>query len=153
VQRLSLDTINQNIKSLRKLERISSQREFGKIIGVPSHNINKYENSVIPKPEILRAIALKFHINLHLFITKEITPENYDEFKIERNTEAKLESIINESSNQFKIKRGDIDRVSTFFGDKLTKVEVGDLNDVDRKRIFGDLKSIFMAFNLKLKEF
>ncbi len=148
-----MDIINQNIRALRKFENIKSQSEFGKILGVPSHNINKYENNVIPKPEVLRVIAEKFNINLHLFLTKELTEENYEEFKIEHNTEAKLESLINQSSAEFEIKRGDLDRVTTFFSDKLDRLESGEVNEVDRRKLFGDLRSIFLAFNGKLKEF
>ncbi|MEM9326155.1 MAG: helix-turn-helix transcriptional regulator [Bacteroidota bacterium] len=148
-----MDLINKNIKSLRKLEGIKTQSEFGNIIGVPSHNINKYENSVIPKPEVLRKIAEEFKINLHLFITKELTEENHDKFKIEHNTEAKLENLINESSTNYEITRSDIDRIATFFSDKLQRIEEDNCNDVDRKRLFADLKAIFIAYNQKLRDF
>ena len=148
-----MDLINKNIRGLRKLENIKSQSEFGKIIGVPSHNINKYENSVIPKPEVLRTIAQQFNINLHLFITKEIDDDNYEQFKIEHNTEAKLEDLASMSSNEIEIKRGDLDRVATFFGDKLQRLEDDELNEIDRKKLFGDLRAIFLAFSKKLKEF
>lgn len=148
-----MDLINQNIKTLRKLENIKSQSEFGDIIGVPSHNINKYENNVIPKPEVLRRVAEAFGINLHLFITKELSESNYEEFKIEHNTEAKLENLVNESSNNYEIKRNDIDRIATFFGDKLQRIEDDDCNEVDRRRLFADVKAIFLAYNQKLKDF
>lgn len=148
-----MDLINKNIKTLRKLENIKSQSEFGEIIGVPSHNINKYENNVIPKPDVLRSVAQAFNINLHLFITKEMTESNYEEFKIEHNTEAKLENLVNESTQNFEITRNDIDRIATFFGDKLRRIEEGDTNEVDRRRLFGDLKAIFLAYNQKLKDF
>jgi len=148
-----LDIINHNIKTLRKLENIKSQNEFGLRIGVPSHNINKYENSVIPKPEILRTIAVEFKINLHLFITKELTERNYEEFKIEHNTEAKLESIINQSDSKFEIRRSDLDRVATFFNDKLDLVEGNNINKIDRERLLLDIRSIFIAYNKKLKQF
>ena len=148
-----MDLINKNIKALRKLEGIKSQSEFGGIIGVPSHNINKYENNVIPKPEILRKIAEEFQINLHLFITKELTEANFEEFKIEYNTEAKLEDLVNESTNNYEITRSDIDRIATFFADKLKRIEDDDCNEVDRKRLFGDLRAIFLAYNQKLKDF
>ena len=148
-----MDLINKNIKTLRKLENIKSQGEFGDIIGVPSHNINKYENNVIPKPDILRKVAEEFGINLHLFITKELTEANYEEFKIEYNTEAKLENLVNESSNSYEIKRNDIDRIATFFSDKLQRIEQDDCNEVDRRRLFGDLRAIFLAYNQKLRDF
>ena len=148
-----MDVINQNIKALRKYENIKSQSDFGRRIGVPSHNINKYENGVIPKPEVLRTIASEFGINLHLFITKELTEDNYEQFKIEHNTEAKLEDIANQASNELEITRGDLDRVVTFFADKLEKIEEGEINEIDRKRLFGDIRSIFLAFNKKLKDF
>lgn len=148
-----MDTINHNIRALRKYENIKSQSEFGKLIGVPSHNINKYENGVIPKPEVLRTIAKEFGINLHLFITKELSEENYEQFKIEHNTEAKLEGIAGQSSISYEITRGDLGRVVTFFGDKLNKIEEDELNDIDRKKLFADIRSIFLAFNKKLEEF
>ncbi len=148
-----MDLINHNIKALRKLENIKSQSEFGKIIQVPSHNINKYENGVIPKPEVLRSIAEQFKINLHLFITKELTEENFEQFKIEHNTEAKLEDLASQSSNEIEIKRGDLDRMATFFGDKLERLENDDLNEIDRKKLFADLRAIFLAYNKKLEEF
>ncbi len=148
-----LDIINQNIRSLRKLENIRSQSEFGDRIGVPSHNINKYENNVIPKPEVLRTIASEFGINLHLFITRELTESNFEEFKIEHNTEVKLESLLSEATTEYEIKRGDLDRFATFFSDKLKKLEDDNLNEIDRKKLFNDLRSIFLAFNDKLKEF
>ena len=149
-----MDLINRNIRSLRKLENIKSQSDFASMIGVPSHNINKYENAVIPKPEVLRTIAEKFNINLHLFITKELTEENFEQFKIEHNTEAKLEDLASHSSGmEIEIKRGDLDRVATFFGDKLERLEGDELNEVDRKKLFGDLRAIFLSFNKKLKEF
>ena len=148
-----MDLINKNIRTLRKLENIKSQSDFGKLIGVPSHNINKYENAVIPKPEVLRTIAEEFKINLHLFITKELSESNFEQFKIEYNTEAKLEDLASQSSIEIEIKRGDLDRVVTFFGDKLQRIEEADLNEVDRKKHFGDLRAIFLAYNKKLKEF
>lgn len=148
-----MDIINQNIRTLRKLENIKSQSEFGNIIGVPAHNINKYENNVIPKPEILRSIADKFKIDLHLFITKELTEANFEEFKIEYNTEVKLEGLISEGTTEYQIKRGDLDRFTTLFADKLKRLELDDLNDIDRARLFNDLRSIFLAFNTKLAEF
>lgn len=148
-----MDLININIKALRKLENIKSQSEFGRIIGVPSHNINKYENNVIPKPEVLRSIAESFNINLHLFITKEMTEGNFEEFKIEHNTEAKLENLVNESSQSYEITRNDIDRIATFFSDKLRRIEEDKSNEVDRRRLFADLKAIFLAYNQKLKDF
>ncbi|MEP1096405.1 MAG: helix-turn-helix transcriptional regulator [Cyclobacteriaceae bacterium] len=148
-----MDLINKNIRALRKLKNIKSQSEFGSIIGVPTHNINKYEHNVIPKPEVLRSIASEFRINLHLFITKELTESNFEEFKIEFNTEAKLESLLNDVAVEYQIERGDLDRFTTLFGDKLKKLEEDDLNEVDRKRLFGDLRAIFLAFNKKLSEF
>ena len=148
-----MDLINLNIKALRKLENIKSQSEFGRIIGVPSHNINKYENGVIPKPEVLRSIAEQFKVNLHLFITKELTEANFEQFKIEYNTEAKLEDLASKSSNEIEIKRGDLDRMATFFGDKLERLEKDDLNEIDRKQLFSDLRAIFLAYNKKLEEF
>jgi transcriptional regulator with XRE-family HTH domain len=148
-----LDLINKNIKALRKLEGIKTQSEFGDMIGVPSHNINKYENSVIPKPEILRRIADVFKINLHLFITKELTDGNHEEFKIEYNTEAKLENLVNESLTSYEITRNDVDRIATFFSDKLKRIEEDSCNDVDRKRLFADIKAIFAAYNQKLRDF
>lgn len=148
-----MDLINKNIKTLRKLENIKSQSEFGDIIGVPSHNINKYENNVIPKPEILRRVAEQFKINLHLFITKELSESNYEEFRIEHNTEAKLENLTNESAKDYEIKRNDIDRIATFFADKLQRIENDDCNEVDRKRLFSDIKAIFLAYNRKLRDF
>ncbi|MEP5612577.1 MAG: helix-turn-helix transcriptional regulator [Cyclobacteriaceae bacterium] len=148
-----MDLINKNIRALRKLKNIKSQSEFGGMIDVPTHNINKYEHNVIPKPEVLRAIASEFRINLHLFITKELTETNFDEFKIEFNTEAKLESLLNDAAVEYQIERGDLDRFTTLFGDKLKKLEADDLNEIDRKRIFGDLRAIFLAFNKKLAEF
>jgi len=148
-----LDFINKNIRALRKLQNIRSQSEFGNIIGVPSHNINKYENNVIPKPEVLRTIASEFKINLHLFITKELTESNFEEFKIEYNTEVKLEGMLSEAASEYEIKRGDLDRFATFFGDKLKRLEDNDVNEIDRKKLFGDLRSIFLAFNKKLTEF
>lgn len=148
-----MDLINKNIKALRKLENIKSQGEFGDIIGVPSHNINKYENNVIPKPDVLRSIAEAFNINLHLFITKEMTESNFEEFKIEHNTEAKLENLVNESSQNYEITRNDIDRIATFYSDKIQRLELDDCNEVDRRRLFGDIKAIFLAYNQKLKDF
>ena len=148
-----MDLINLNIRTLRKLENIKSQSEFGKLIGVPSHNINKYENGVIPKPEVLRTIAERFNINLHLFVTKEMDEKNFEQFKIEYNTEAKLEDLASQSSNEIEIKRGDLDRVATFFGDKLQRLEGDELNEIDRAKLFGDLRSIFLAYNKKLQEF
>ena len=148
-----MDLINKNIRALRKLKNIKSQSEFGEIIGVPAHNINKYEHNVIPKPEVLRNIATEFKINLHLFMTKELTETNFEEFQIEFNTEVKLESLLSEATSEYQIKRGDLDRFTTLFGDKLKKLEEGDLNEVDRKRLFGDLRAIFLAFNKKLAEF
>lgn len=148
-----MDLINKNIKALRKLENIKSQGEFGGIIGVPSHNINKYENNVIPKPDVLRSIADAFNINLHLFITKEMTESNFEEFKIEHNTEAKLENLVNESSQNYEITRNDIDRIATFYSDKIQRLESDDCNEVDRRRLFGDVKAIFLAYNQKLKDF
>lgn len=148
-----MDIINKNIRALRKLESVKSQGEFGEMLGVPSHNINKYENSVIPKPEVLRVIAEKFGINLHLFLTKELSEANYEEFKIEYNTEAKLENLINQSSAEFEIKRNDLDRVTTFFGDKLDRLEQGDINEIDRRKLFSDLRAIFLSVNKKLREF
>ncbi|MDW3191312.1 MAG: helix-turn-helix transcriptional regulator [Cytophagales bacterium] len=148
-----MDLINKNIKTLRRVENIKSQSEFGEIIGVPSHNINKYENNVIPKPDVLRSVAQAFKINLHLFITKEMTESNYEEFKIEHNTEAKLENLVNESTQNFEITRNDIDRIATFFSDKLRRIEEEDTNEIDRRRLFGDLKAIFLAYNQKLKDF
>ncbi len=138
---------------LRKLEGIKSQSEFGNIIGVPSHNINKYENNVIPKPEVLRTIAEKFGINLHLFITKELTESNHEEFRIEHNTEAKLEDLVNEASKNYEITRNDLDRIATFFSDKLRRIEEDDCNEIDRKRLFGDIRAIFLAYNHKLRDF
>ena len=148
-----MDLINKNIRALRKLENIKSQSEFGDIIGVPTHNINKYENNVIPKPEVLRNIASEFKINLHLFLTKELTESNFEEFKIEFNTEVKLASLLSEVTTEYEIKRGDLDRFTTLFGDKLKRLEDNDLNEVDRNKLFGDLRSIFLAFNKKLAEF
>lgn len=148
-----MDLINQNIRSLRKLKNIKSQSEFGELIGVPAHNINKYEHNVIPKPDVLRNIADKFNIDLHLFLTKELTESNFEEFQIEFNTEVKLESLLNEVSAEYQIKRGDLDRFTTLFGDKLKRLEEGQLNEVDRKKLFADLRAIFLAFNVKLKEF
>ncbi len=148
-----MDLINQNIKTLRKLENIKSQSEFGEMIDVPTHNINKYEHNVIPKPEVLRTIASKFKINLHLFLTKELTESNFEEFKIEFNTEVKLESLLNEVTTEYQIKRGDLDRFTTLFGDKLKRLENNQLNEIDRKKLFGDLRAIFLAFNKKLTEF
>lgn len=148
-----MDLINKNIKALRKLENIKSQSEFGNLIEVPSHNINKYENSVIPKPEVLRKIAEVFKINLHLFLTKEMDDSNFEEFKMEHNTEAKLENLINESSVQYEIKRDDLSRIATFFLDKIERIEVNDSNDLDKKRLFSDVKAIFMAYNQKLEDF
>ncbi len=148
-----MDLINKNIRSLRKLKNIKSQSEFGEIIGVPTHNINKYEHNVIPKPEVLRTIASEFKINLHLFITKELTEHNFEEFKIEFNTEVKLESLLNEVSTEYQIKRNDLDRFTTLFGDKLKRLESDELNDIDRAKLFGDLRAIFLAFNKKLTEF
>ncbi len=148
-----MDLINQNIRTLRKLESIKSQTEFGKIIGVPSHNINKYENSVIPKPEVLRSIATAFNINLHLFLTRELTEKNYDDFKVERDTEIKLEGLKSEFTNEIEIKRGDVDRMATYFTDKLTRIEANNLNDIDRAKLFKDLKILFLAYHKKLKDF
>ncbi|MEQ9425347.1 MAG: helix-turn-helix transcriptional regulator [Cyclobacteriaceae bacterium] len=148
-----MDIINKNIRTLRRLENIKSQSEFGDLIGVPSHNINKYENNVIPKPAVLREIASSFNVDLHLFITKELDDSNFDEFKIEQNTEAKLGSIINQSSRDFEIKRGDLDRIATFFNDKLDIIEKSEVNEVDRQRLFSDLRAIFIAYNRKLKDF
>ena len=148
-----MDLINKNIRVLRKLENIKSQGEFGDIIGVPSHNINKYENNVIPKPDVLRRVAEAFNINLHLFITKEMTERNYEAFKIEHNTEAKLEHLVNESSQSYEITRNDIDRIATFFSDKMQRIEAGESNEVDRRRLFADIKAIFLAYNQKLKDF
>ena len=148
-----MDLINKNIRMLRKLENIKSQGEFGKILNVPSHNINKYENGVIPKPDVIRTIANKFNINLHLFLTKELIESNYEDFKIEQDTEIKLQGLVNEVASNFEIKRNDVDRFATFFADKLARLEIGDINDIDRKKIFSDLRSIFVAYNLKLKEF
>ena len=73
--------------------------------------------------------------------------------RIEYNTEAKLESIINQSSSEFEIKRSDLDRVAIFFGDKLDRLEEDNVNENDRRKLFGDLRSLFLAFNKKLKEF
>lgn len=148
-----MDIINKNIRTLRKLENIKSQSFFGELIGVPSHNINKYENNVIPKPEVLRKIATEFNINLHLFLTKEMHDTNYAEFKIENNTAAKLENIINQSSKDFEITRSDLDQVTAFFEDKLKLIEEGEINDIDKKRLFGDIRSILIAFKTKLEEF
>ncbi len=148
-----MDLINKNIKTLRRLENIKSQSEFGNQIGVPGHNVNKYENNVIPKPDVLRNIADRFQLNLHLFLTREITESNYEEFKIEHNTEAKLEDLISQSSSSYEITRADIDRIATFFADKLGKIEEDQLNPNDRQRIINDLKAIFHAYNQKLKDF
>ncbi|MFY0652265.1 MAG: helix-turn-helix transcriptional regulator [Cyclobacteriaceae bacterium] len=148
-----MDLINKNIRTLRKLENVKSQSEFGRLIGVPPHNINKYENNVIPKPEVLRTIGTKFGINLHLFFTKELTENNFEEFKIEHNTEVKLEGLLNESTSDYQIKRNDLDRITTLFGDKLKRVKANDLNEVDRLKLFNDIQSIFLAFNKKLMEF
>lgn len=148
-----MDLINKNIRALRKLENIKSQNEFGERIGVPAHNINKYENNVIPKPEVIRNIAAEFKINLHLFFTIELTEFNFEEFKIEFNTEVKLESLLSDVTTEYDIKRGDLDRFTTLFGDKLKRLEDNDLNDVDRDKLFGDLRSIFLALNKKLAEF
>ncbi len=81
-------------------------------------------------------------INLHLFIIKELSESNFEQFKIEYNTEAKLEDLASQSSIEIEIKRGDLDRVVTFFGDKLQRIEEADLNEVDRKKLFGDLTRI-----------
>jgi len=148
-----LDLINKNIKTLRRLENIKSQSEFGDRIGVPSHNVNKYENNVIPKPDVLRSIAATFTLNLHLFLTKEITDSNYEEFKIEHNTEAKLEDLISDAQTTYDITRSDIDRIATFFGDKLHKLQESDLNELDKRRLFNDLRAIFHAYHQKLKDF
>ncbi|MEO9871827.1 helix-turn-helix domain-containing protein [Ekhidna sp.] len=148
-----MDLINKNIRALRKLKNIKSQSEFGDMIDVPTHNINKYEHNVIPKPEVLRVIASTFKINLHLFITKELTESNYEEFKIELNTEVKLESLLNEVSTEYQIKRSDLDRFTTLFGDKLKRLEKDELNAIDRQKLFDDLKAIFLSFNKKLTEF
>lgn len=108
---------------------------------------------MIPKPEVLRAIAEKFKINLHLFITKELTESNFEEFQIEFNTEVKLENLLNEGTVEYQIKRGDLDRFTTLFADKLKRLEEDTLNEVDRAKIFSDLRAIFLAFNKKLAEF
>lgn len=148
-----MDLINKNIRALRKLKSIKSQSEFGKIIGVPAHNINKYEHNVIPKPDVLRSIADKFEIDLHLFITKELVESNFEEFQIESNTEVKLENLLNEGVTEYQLKKGDLDRFTTFFADKLERLESDGLNEIDRKKLFGDLRAIFLAFNKKLAEF
>lgn len=148
-----MDLINKNIKALRKLRNIKSQSEFGRIIGVPAHNINKYEHNVIPKPEVLRSIASEFNLNLHLFLTKELKESNFPEFLIERNTEAKLESLLSQGSTEYHIRREDLDRFTTLFGDKLQLLEENELNEVDRQKIFTDLRALFLAFNQKLAEF
>ncbi|MEQ9403884.1 MAG: helix-turn-helix transcriptional regulator [Cyclobacteriaceae bacterium] len=148
-----MDLINKNIRALRKLRNVKSQSEFGEIIGVPAHNINKYEHNVIPKPDVLRSIASQFQVNLHLFITKELTELNFEEFQIEFNTEAKLDSLLNEGTAEYQIKRGDLDRFTTLFGDKLKRLEDNELNEIDRTKLFGDLRAIFLAFNKKLTEF
>ena len=148
-----MDIINKNIRTLRKLRSIKSQSEFGTIIGVPAHNINKYEHNVIPKPDVLRKIAEEFKINLHLFITKELNDSNYEEFLMEFNTEAKLERLLSEGTTEYQIKRGDLDRFTTLFADKLQRIEEDDLNEVDRNKLFSDLRAIFLSFNKKLAEF
>ncbi len=148
-----MDIINKNIRTLRKLENIKSQSEFGDLIGVPSHNINKYENTVIPKPEILRTIAKAFNINLHLFLTRELNEKNYDDFKVERDTEIKLEGLKSEFTSDIEIKRGDVDRMATYFTDKLILIEQNNLNEIDRQKLFKDLKILFLAYHRKLKDF
>lgn len=148
-----MDIINKNIRTLRKLQNIKSQSFFGDMIGVPSHNINKYENNVIPKPDVLRKIASEFNINLHLFLTKEMDESNYQEFTEENNTAAKLENIINQSTSDFEITRNDLNQVTTFFENKLKLIESDQLNEVDRKRLFGDIRAIFIAFKNKIEEF
>ena len=148
-----MDIINKNIRSLRKLEKIKSQSVFGNRLGVPSHNINKYENNVIPKPEVLRKIAEEFKINLHLFFTKELTEANYEEFKIEHNTEAKLSDLIDDTSSQIELKRGDLNRFATFFDNKLVLLEEGQRNENDRLKLFRDIRSIFLAYNQKTTRF
>lgn len=148
-----MDLINHNIKALRKLKNIKSQSEFGKMIGVPAHNINKYEHNVIPKPDVLRSIATEFNINLHLFLTKELNDSNFEEFLIEFNTEVKLDSLLNEGAIAYQIRREDLDRFTTLFADKLTRLEQDELNEIDRSKLFSDLKAIFLAFSKKLSEF
>lgn len=148
-----MDIINKNIRQLRKLENIKSQSEFGRLIDVPSHNINKYENNVIPKPDVLRTIAKAFNINLHLFLTKELTEKNYDDFKVERDTEIKLEGLKSEFTSDIEVKRGDVDRMATYFTDKLILIEDNNLNEIDRQKLFKDLKILFMAYHNKLKDF
>ncbi len=148
-----MDTLNKNLKTLRKLEGIKSQAEFGSRIGVPSHNINKYENNVIPKPEVLRKIAEVFQVNLHLFLTTELTEKNYEQFKMDHNTEAKLESLVSEATDEFKISRRDLEKVASFFANKLERIEEDNLNEIDRKKLFRDVRSIFVAYNSKLEEF
>ena len=148
-----MDIINKNIRTLRKLENIKSQSEFGDLIGVPSHNINKYENNVIPKPDVLRTIATTFNINLHLFLTRELTKKNYDDFKVERDTEIKLEGLKSEFTSDIEVKRGDVDRMATYFTDKLIMIEQNDLNEIDRQKLFKDLKVLFLAYHKKLKDF
>ncbi len=149
-----MDIINKNIRALRKLKNIKSQSEFGEIIDVPAHNINKYEHNVIPKPEVLRTIAAEFKINLHLFVTKELTESNFEEFQIEHDTEVKLENMLSEASNnEYQLTRKDLDRFTTLFGDKLKKLEEDELNEIDRNKIFGDLRAIFLAYSNKLEEF
>lgn len=123
------------------------------MIGVPSHNINKYENNVIPKPEVLRQIASVFQINLHLFILKELNDSNYEQFKMDHNTEAKLESLVSEATDEFKITRRDLEKVASFFENKLSRIELNDINENDRRKLFRDLRSIFVSYNNKLIEF
>ncbi len=149
-----MDIINKNIRTLRKLKNIKSQSEFGEKIGIPAHNINKYEHNVIPKPEVLRTIASEFKINLHLFITKELTESNLDEFQIEHNTEVKLENLLSEASNnEYQLTRKDLNRFTTLFGDKLKKLEENELNEIDRNKLFRDLRAIFLSYSNKLEEF
>ena len=42
---------------------------------------------------------------------------------------------------------------ATFFNDKLDLLYSGELNEVDRKKLFRDVRSIFMAYSKKLKDF
>ena len=68
-----------NIRFWRKREKFSQER-FADMLGITRSKLATYESSVEPRYDFLISLADKFRVNIHYFLSLEMTNSTFDQF-------------------------------------------------------------------------
>lgn len=74
-----MSVFNDNIRFWRQQLGLS-QEEFAKMLGIKRGKLSAYEATAEPRTDFYNQIVENYSINLHLFLTKRMTVDNFQSF-------------------------------------------------------------------------